>query len=65
MKALVLSCPPAGPTTANETFAMLRGRRHGGRQLLGAISPILSWTVGPWSTTDCRQAVRWTVEHAY
>src|SRR5712664_201821 len=62
---LILSCPPAGPTTAHETFGMLGCCRHEGRQLLGAISPILSWTVGPRSTTDCRQSVHWAVEHAY
>lgn len=28
-------------------------------------SPILSWTVGPWSTPDCRQSADLVVEHAY
>src|SRR5262249_7728606 len=50
--------------TADETDVMLGGRRHGGRRFLGAFSPILSWTVGPWSTPDCRQSVTSTVEHA-
>jgi hypothetical protein len=33
---------------------------------LGACcSPMLSLTVGPWSTPDCRQSARVAVEHAY
>jgi hypothetical protein len=41
-------------------LCMLGGYRHGSRQLLSAISPILSWTVGSLSTTDCRRSVRRT-----
>lgn len=29
------------------------------------VSPILSWTVGPWSTPKCHQSVYWTAEHPY
>jgi transposase len=45
--------------------AMLGVRWHRGRYLLGAKSPTVSLTLGPWSTPDCRQSVRWTVEHVY
>ena len=61
---LVLSWPPAAPTHCARNRCYAGGPSARGRRLLGALSPILSWTVGPWSTPDCRQSVRWAVEHA-
>lgn len=81
LEGLILSSPPAGadPLRMKPINQFLRrlppqklglgrvdSRRHRGRFLPGAkFSPILSWTVGPWSTPDCRQSVASAVEHAY
>ena len=61
---VLLSWPPAAPTHCARNRCYAGGPPARGRRLLGALSPILSWTVGPWSTPDCRQSVRWAVEHA-
>jgi hypothetical protein len=46
-------CDSCGPSAWRSTISLVQ------------VSPILSWTVGPWSTPDCRQSAQLAVEHAY